>query len=85
MSLPIVVHRCNEQERLAYESGISPKEKLGNYEQSLVALRPVYTMQRGLLICVLKFSAYGLYEIFIPAGILKSHKLQAPSLTRPEG
>ena len=32
------------------------------YEQSLIALRLAYTTQRGLLICVLKFSAYGLYE-----------------------
>jgi len=32
------------------------------YEQSLIALRLGYTMQRGLLICVRTLSAYGLYE-----------------------
>ena len=29
------------------------KYRMENNEQSLIALRPVYTMQRGLLICVL--------------------------------
>jgi len=38
MSLPIVVHRCNEQERLAYGSGIRKKLQAASSKQQAASL-----------------------------------------------
>ena len=42
MSLPIVVHRCNEQERLAYGSGIRNYDPAGKRQASSLTVTEGY-------------------------------------------